>query len=118
MAYLSHNGGIVQGVLELGFDRVKYFEGDITSTAAGFTITPPARRLTVNNRSTTTDVYLRLNDSPAVASTAFLPGDNIKICPQGSFSMDFDVLTEVSFVTASGEAHVEGLLGFKGTIDG
>jgi len=118
MAYLSHNGGIVQGVLELGFDRVKFFEGDITSTASGFTISPPARRITVNNRSTTLDVYLRLDGGTAVASTAFLPGDNIKICPQGSFSMDFDTISAVSFITASGTAHVEGLLGFKGTIDG
>ena len=118
MAYISHNGGIVQGVLELGFDRVKFFEGDISSTASGFTISPPARRLIVNNKSTSVDVYLRLNSSPATTTTAFLPGDNIKICPQGNFAMDFDVLSEVSFITASGTAHVEGLLGFKGTIDG
>ncbi|KKK54775.1 hypothetical protein LCGC14_3081300, partial [marine sediment metagenome] len=33
MAKLKHNGGIVEAVLELGFDAVKYFEITANGTA-------------------------------------------------------------------------------------
>jgi len=112
---MRHSGGLVDLVLELGFDTVKYFEGIITGTAVGFTIDPPARRLIVNNKSDSVDVFLRINDSPATTAVSFAPGDNIKIAACTSFSMDFDSLSEVSFVTAGGNADITGLLGFKGT---
>ncbi len=117
MAEIKHNGGIVEAVLELGFDDVKYFEGTITDAASGFSISPPARRLIVNNKSTSIDVYLRIDGIDAAASVSFTPGDNIKIEASGTFTMDFDTLTTVSLITASGEtADVEGLIGFKGTV--
>lgn len=116
MAELKHNGGLVEAVLELGFDQVKYFEGDITGTAVGFTIDPPARRLQLTNRSENEDVYFRVNGSPATTSVSFVPGDNIKLGPGCSFTMDFDILTEISLVTAGGTVPVEGLLGWKGTL--
>ena len=116
MAKLAHSGGLVEAVLELGFDSVKYFEGDITDTASGFTISPPARRLTVLNKSTTDDVFLRINGSPATTSVSFTPGDNIKIGPECTFNMDFDTLNEISLVTETGiTVPIEGLLGFKAT---
>lgn len=112
---MRHSGGLVDLVLELGFDTVKYFEGIITGTAIGFSINPPAKRLIVNNRNTTSvDVFLRINDSPATTAVSFAPGDNIKIPPGKSFIMDFDSLTEVSFITAGGSANIDGLIGFKG----
>jgi hypothetical protein len=117
MAEIKHNGGIVEAVLELGFDQVKYFEGDITENATGFTINPPARRLQLTNRSDTTDLYFKVNGEIAVASVGFTPGDDIKLRPGCSFTMDYDILTEVSFITSAGQtASVEGLLGWKGTI--
>lgn len=115
MAKLPHSGGLVEAVLELGFDSVKYFEGTITDTASGFTISPPARRLIVNNKSTTNNVFLRINSSPATTSVDFMPGDNIKIGPGCNFSMDLDSITAVSFVTAGASVAVEGLIGFKAT---
>ena len=117
MAEIKHSGGLVEAVLELGFDQVKYFEGTITSTATGFTISPPARRLTINNRSETGDVFLRINASPATTSVSFTPGDDVKIGALATFTMDFDSLIEVSFVANTGESvNIEGLLGFKGTV--
>jgi hypothetical protein len=115
MAQIKHNGGIVEAVSELGFDQVKYFEGTIGNTATGFVIDPPARRIVLNNKSTTEDVYLRINGSPAVASAGFAPGDDIKICPGGTFSMDFDAIQEISMISPA-TADVEGVLGFKGTV--
>jgi hypothetical protein len=117
MARMKHSGGIVETVLELGFDTVKYFEATITETASGFSISPPARRLIVNNRSTTNNVYLRIDGQDASTTVGFTPGDNIKISPEGSFAMDFDALTAISFITeASTTANIEGLLGFKGIV--
>lgn len=112
---MRHSGGLVDAVLELGFDRVKYFEGTISGTASGFTISPPARRLIVNNRSSSIDVFVRINDSPATSSVSFTPGDDVKVGANSNFIMDFDSLTEVSFVTSAGSASIEGLIGFKGT---
>jgi len=117
MTGMKHSGGIVDVILELGFDQVKYFEGTISSAATGFTISPPGRRLTINNRSETNDVFLRINDSPAIASVGFTPGDDIKIGALASFTMDFDALHEVSFVANTGETvDIEGLIGFKGVV--
>lgn len=116
MAELKHNGGIIEAVLELGFDQVKYFEGDITGTATGFTIDPPARRLQLTNRSETEDVYFAINGNTATAVAGFVPGDNIKLGPGCTFTMDFDILTEISLVTAGSTVPVEGLLGWKGTM--
>ena len=115
MAGLKHSGGIVEAVLELGFDQVKYFEGDIADTATGFTINPPARRLQLTNRSTTDDVYFRVNGTAATTIVGFIPGDNIKLGPGCSFSMDYDILTELSLITIGVPVFVEGLLGWKGT---
>ncbi len=114
-AQVKHSGGLVDAIIELGFDNVKYFEGNITGTAIGFTISPPARRIVVNNKSDTADVFLRINDSPATTSVSFMPGDDIKIGPGCSFSMDFDILREVSFITGGTTVNIEGILGFKAT---
>ena len=116
MAQIKHSGGIVDAIMELGFDQVKYFEDTITETASGFTISPPARRLIIENTDATNDVYLRINDSPATTSVSFSPGDNIKIRANCTFTMDFDALTEISLVTASSiTVAIQGVLGFKGT---
>ena len=112
---MRHSGGIVQAVLELGFDSVKFFEGPVGTTAIGFTIEPPARRLVVNNRSSSGNVYLRINGGTATPVTTFVPGDNIRIGAGGAFAMDFDALREISFVADAGAVDIEGLIGFKGT---
>lgn len=114
---IGHSGGLIDTFLELGFDQVKYFETTIISTASGFFINPPARRILVENLSEISDVYLRINKGDATPSVSFSPGDNIKIRPKCSFSLDFDSIKEVSLITAPGEsAQISGLLGFKGTI--
>ena len=114
MARIKHSGGLLDATIELGFDVVKYFEGNISSTASGFNISPPARRIIVRNTSSTNDVFLNVIGNNATTSVSFVPGDNIKVATQGTFTMDFDSLTSVSFITASGTAFIEGLLGFKG----
>lgn len=116
MAGLKHSGGIIDVVLELGFDQVKYFEGDITGTASGFTINPPARRLQLTNRSDGHDVYFSVNGTTATTVVGFVPGDNIKLGPGCSFNMDYDVLTEISLITGGNTVSVEGVLGWKGTV--
>ena len=115
MAELKHSGGLVDVVLELGFDQIKYFEGDITGTASGFTINPPARRLQLTNRSEDDDVFFSVNGTTATTDVGFVPGDNVKLGPGCSFTMDYDILTEISLVTAGATVAVEGLLGWKGT---
>ncbi len=115
MAAFKHSGGIVEAVLELGFDQVKYFEGDITGVATGLTIDPPARRIQLTNRSSSEDVYFRINDSPATPSVGFVPGDDIKLRPGCTFTMDYDIITEISLVTSGATVSVEGLFGWKGT---
>ncbi len=115
MAQVRHSGGIVDAIVELGFDNVKYFEGTMTGTAQGFTITPPARRIIINNKDDTDDVFLRINDSPATTSVSFVPGDNIKIGPNCSFTMDFDSLNEISLITNGSSVDIEGILGWKAT---
>ena len=113
---LRHSGGLVEAIVELGFDAVKYFE--ITATTAAQTITMglPARRLNLRNTSETTAVYFNITGDAAVASANSIPGDNIKLGPSCTFSMDFDTITSISFITASSTALVEGHLGWKGTI--
>lgn len=115
MAHMQHSGGIVEAVLELGFDQVKYFEGDIGTSATGFSITPPARRLILNNKSTSGNLYLRVDGQNAQASTSFVPGDNIKIVPGANFTMDFDALHSISLIADASPVHAEGILGWKGT---
>lgn len=116
MAQMKHSGGIVDAVLELGFDTVKYFEGDIGTAVSGFNISPPARRLILNNKSQTGTIYLRIDGQNAQPTTSFTPGDNIKIGPSGSFAMDFDALSSISLVSDIPGTHVEGILGWKGTV--
>jgi hypothetical protein len=113
---MRHNGSIIPTYIEMGFDQVKYFEGDITSTASGFTISPPARKLVINNCDSDHPVYLRINGSPATTSVGFTPGDNIKIEGGSTFEMDFDALTEISLVTEGPTVSIKGLLGYKGTV--
>lgn len=114
---IAHSGGLVDAVLELGFDQVKYFEGVVAASASGFTITPPAKRVVVENLDADNPVYLRINGGSATTSVSFVPGDDIKIQPSCSFSMDFDSVTELSFIANTGNAvSITGLLGFKGTV--
>lgn len=112
---ISHSGGLVDVILELGFDEVKYFEGDITGTASGFTIDPPARRVQLLNKDDDNDIYFRINGGDAVASVSFTPGDDIKIGPGCSFTMDYDAISNISFITSGNTAKIEGILGWKGT---
>ncbi len=113
---ISHSGGLVDAVIELGFDAVKYFEISATDTPQKLTISPPARRLTLRNSSTTTPFYFNITGADASTSVSSTPGDNIKLGPECIFTMDFDTLTCVSFVTEGTTVLVEGLLGFKGTV--
>lgn len=117
MASISHSGGIVEAVLELGFDQVKYFETTVTDTASGFTMSVPARRIIVENIDADNSVFLRVNGGDAVANATFVPGDNIRIRPGCSFAMDFDSVSSISLITESGiSVDIIGLLGFKGTV--
>lgn len=116
MAKIQHSGGLVEAVLELGFDMVKYFEGTMNGTAQSISnIDPPARRLTIRNTSLTDDVYVNVTGNPATASAGFALGDNIKIGPGCTWSMDFDTLTDVSLITSGADVDIEGVIGWKGT---
>ena len=112
---IAHNGGLVDAILELGFDAVKYFEITANGTAQKLTISPPARRLTLRNDSTTDPFYFNVTGSDATTSVSSTPGDDIKLGPECIFSMDFDTLTCVSFITKGPSVLVEGILGWKGT---
>ena len=114
MAEIKHNGGIVEAMVELGFDAVKYFEGTITGTVQNISISPPARRLTLVNRSSDYPVYLNVTGDDAAASASMVPGDNIKIAAGCQFEMDFDILENISLITAGNSVEVEALLGWKG----
>lgn len=114
MTGLKHNGGIVEAMLELGFDAVKYFEGTITGTVQNISISPPARRLTLVNKSESYPVYLNITGEDATASASMVPGDNIKIAAGCQFEMDFDILENISLITAGNNVDVEALLGWKG----
>ncbi len=115
MAELKHNGGIVEVILELGFDAVKYFEGTITSTPQKITISPPARRLTILNKDANNPVYINITGADASASVSLIPGDNLKIGAGCEFEMDFDIVKCVSLVTAGADVKIEAFLGWKGT---
>lgn len=112
---LRHNGGLVDAIIELGFDAVKYFELTANGTAQMLTLSPPARRLTLHNESETDDVYFNITGDNATTSVGPIPGDNIKLGPLCSFTMDFDTLTQVSFITSGANVMVEGLIGWKAT---
>ena len=114
MGKYQHNGGLIEGVLELGFDEVKYLEGDIGTSAVNVSMDPPARRLTIANRSTSGNLFLRVNNGDATTSTGLVPGDDIKILPGEIFVMDYDCVRVVSFISDS-LVHMDGLIGFKGT---
>jgi hypothetical protein len=43
-----------------------------------------------------------------------VPGDNIKIAAGCQFEMDFDILENISLITAGNNVEVEALLGWKG----
>jgi hypothetical protein len=115
MAKLHHSGGLIDVIIELGFDEVKYFQGAVSGTASGFDISPPARRVTVMNTSDDDNVFVRINGGDATTSVGFTPGDDIKVGPGCTFSMDYDVLTELSFITSGSAVNIEGLIGWKGT---
>jgi len=112
---IAHNGGLVDAVLELGFDAVKYFEITANGTAQKLTISPPARRLTLRNADENNPVYFNITGDAATTVVSSTPGDNIKIGPLCVFTMDFDTLTCISFITAGSDVLVEGILGWKGT---
>lgn len=113
---MRHSGGLNQLVVELGFDQVKYFELTATTSAQTISFNEPARRLHVKNAEASggQDIFLNVT-STATDSVGVAPGDNIRVRPTCTFTMDFDAFTCVSFITASGTAQVDGLLGFKGT---
>jgi len=114
---ISHSGGLVDAVIELGFDQVKYFEGSVTDTATGFNISPPARRIVLENSNTTGSMFLRVNDSPATSNVSFTPGDDVRIQPGCTYTMDYDAIHSISMVAESGvTVDAKGLLGFKGTV--
>ena len=114
MAKLRHNGGIVEAILELGFDTVKYFEISANGTAQELSLSPPARRLTLRNASTTDAFYFNVSGDVAEATASATPGDNIKLNAGCIFELDFDTLTTVSFITTGPTVLVEGMLGWKG----
>lgn len=113
---IHHSGGLVDAVLEMGFDAVKYFEIATIGTAQMLTLSPPARRLTLKNTSTSVDVYFNIAGDDATTTVSSTPGDNIKLGAGCVFTMDFDTLTNISFITGGEAATVEGWLGWKGTI--
>ena len=116
MAQIKHSGGIIDAVLELGFDAVKYFEITASGTSQTLTISPPARRLTLRNSDATNPFYFNITGNAATTAVGSTPGDDIKLGPKCVFEMDFDTLTAVSFVTAGSDVLAEGILGWKGTI--
>lgn len=112
---ISHSSGLVDAILELGFDAVKYFEITANGTPQKLTISPPARRLTLRNADDTNDFYFNITGDDASTAVSSMPGDNIKLGPLCVFTMDFDTLTDISFVTGGSNVLVEGILGWKGT---
>ena len=113
---ISHAGGLVDAVLELGFDNVKYFEIIATGTAQELSLSPPAKRLTLRNTHETADFYFNITGTAATTVVSAIPGDNIKLGPLCIFTMDFDNLTTISFITGGTSITIEGILGWKGTV--
>ena len=114
-AQMKHGGGLVDAILELGFDNVKYFEITATGAAQTLSISPPAKRLTLRNSHASADVYFNITGTAATTSVSAIPGDDIKLGPSFVFTMDFDNLTTISFITGGTSVLVEGILGWKGT---
>ena len=113
---MKHSGGIVDVILELGFDTVKYFEITANGTSQQISWSAPARRLTLHNASTTTPVYFNITGDDAVASASSTPGDNVKLNAGCIFEMDFDSFTGVAFITTGDNVLVEGYIGWKGSV--
>ncbi len=114
MAQLKHSGGIVEAVIELGFDTVKYFELVASGTSQTLTISPPARRLTVRNTSSTQPFYFNVTGGAATTAIGPIPGDDIKVPTDCTFTMDFDTLTSLAVITSGTSVTIEGTLGWKG----
>ena len=114
MANIPHKGGLPDLFSEIGFSDVKYFETTVSGSPTTIDIDPPASRIIIRNKSTLKPVFLRLDGQEASQDVEVIPGNNIKIGEQGTFSMDFDAINTVSLV-ASGTLSIEGILGFKGT---
>ena len=114
---MRHSGGLNQLVVELGFDQVKYFELVANTVAQTITFNTPARRLSVSNKEAVggSSVFVNVTGVAAAASAGITPGDNIRIRPTCTFTMDFDAFTCVSIIADVGTAQVDALLGFKGT---
>jgi hypothetical protein len=115
MANIKHSGGVVEAIVELGFDAVKYFELTATGVAQTLSMSPPARKLVLKNTSLSDVVYFNVSGSSATTSVSSTPGDNIKLHPSCSFEMDFDALSNISLITGGASVTVEGILGWKGT---
>lgn len=119
MSQIKHNSGLHTIVSESGFDMVKYFEATVSGTAQSITIedtSPPAKRLSVSNRGTSGNLFINITGDTATSSVSFTPGDNIKIEPGCSFTMDFDTLRTISFISdEAGGVAMSGLLGWKGS---
>ncbi|KKM68929.1 hypothetical protein LCGC14_1456010 [marine sediment metagenome] len=116
MAKIQHSGGLIETIIELGFDAVKYFEITANGTAQTLTLSPPARRLTLHNTHASDSFYFNITGTAATTVVSSTPGDNIKLGPKCIFSMDFDTVTSISFITAGTAVLVEGTLGWKGTV--
>ncbi len=116
MARLQHSGGLVEVILELGFDQVKYFELSANGVAQSITMNPPARRLTLRNTADAgTPIYFNVTGDDATTVVSAVPGDNIKIDGGCVFELDFDSLSNISFITEGPTVTIEGHLGWKGT---
>ncbi len=116
MAKIQHSGGLIETIIELGFDAIKYFEITANGTAQLLTLSPPARRLTLHNTHASDSFYFNITGTDATTAVSSTPGDNIKLGPKCVFSMDFDTLTSISFITAGIDIVVEGTLGWKGSV--
>lgn len=115
MAHINHNSGLITLTSEVGFSLVKYFELTATGVAQTITISPPAKHLIIRNTSSSDNLFIRIDGEEASTEVGIIPGDNIKIGPQGIFTMGFDSLSSLSMVS-SGLSPVEGILGFKGVV--
>ena len=115
MAQMKQSGGIIDVVLELGFDDIKYFEITATTSAQSISMSVTARRLTLRNTSETIDFYFNVKGVDAAASVSSTPGDNIRVGAGCVYEADYDSLTTISFITEAGTAAIQGHLGWKGS---
>ena len=115
MSNQKHNGGLHETVSEIGFGVVKFFEGEITASGITLDIVPPANRLLFRNADVENPVYINVNGGIASTVTSLIPGDNIKVVPEGILTMDFDNLKRLSIIAASVSGSlIEGTLAWKG----